>query len=56
MHPNSDSLIVVGMSKGSLKISDMRQSSSFDSNSTCLKMGSGSKNYLIDLISNISSA
>lgn len=56
MHPNSDSLIVVGMNKGSLKISDMRLSSSFENNSTCLKMGSSSKNYLIDLISNISSA
>jgi serine/threonine-protein phosphatase 2A regulatory subunit B len=57
MHPQSDNIFLYGMSKGSLKVSDMRVSASNDANSTCYKTSSSTqKNYLLNLISNISSA
>jgi serine/threonine-protein phosphatase 2A regulatory subunit B len=58
MHPKSDSLFLYGMSQGSLKVGDLRISGSGDKNTTCFKtIGSSQKsNYLLNLISNISSA
>jgi serine/threonine-protein phosphatase 2A regulatory subunit B len=58
MHPQSDSIFVYGMSRGSVKVADMRVAASSDENTTCYKVGTASsqKNYLLNLISNISSA
>ena len=56
MHPKNDSLFLLGMSKGSLRLGDLRISSKIDSNTTCFKSSSVQKNYLLNLISNISSA
>jgi serine/threonine-protein phosphatase 2A regulatory subunit B len=57
MHPQSDSIFLYGMSKGSLQVADMRVSASSEDNSTCYKLtNSNPKNYLLNLISNISSA
>jgi serine/threonine-protein phosphatase 2A regulatory subunit B len=55
MHPKSDSMFLYGMSKGSLKLGDLRISANGESNSICFKT-SGQKNFLLNLISNISSA
>lgn len=60
MHPKSDSLFLYGMSQGSLKVGDLRISGSSEKNSTCFKMSMSNStqksNYLLNLISNISSA
>lgn len=56
MHPGHDSIFLYGMSKGSLKLGDLRASSKVESNSVSYKTsGSRQRNILLDLISNISS-
>lgn len=57
MHPKSDNIFLYGMNRGTLKMADMRISSSTDANATSFKSSSNvQKNYLLNLISNISSA
>lgn len=57
MHPKNDSIFLYGMNKGSLKLGDLRISANIDTNSQSYKVISTTKNnYLLNLISNISSA
>ena len=57
MHPQHDSIFVYEMSKGSLKIYDLRISVNFKTSSNCLKVsGDKKRKSFFDLISSISSA
>lgn len=58
LHPKHDSIFLYGMSKGSLRVGDLRVSSSVDTNSVCYRPSSCNRqqNVLIDMISSISSA
>lgn len=56
MHPNHDSIFLFGMSKGSLKLGDLRVSANINNTSINFKHSlSTQRNLLLDLISNISS-
>jgi len=54
IHPSSDSLFVYGMSKGNLKIGDLRISSNIQSTATSFGDISPHKNYIYELLSSYS--
>jgi serine/threonine-protein phosphatase 2A regulatory subunit B len=57
MHPQQDSIFLYGMSKGSLKLGDLRVASKVESNSlTYRSTSSKQRNILLDAVSSISSA
>jgi serine/threonine-protein phosphatase 2A regulatory subunit B len=57
MHPKHDSIFLYGMSKGSLKVGDLRLSANVENSAVTFKAGVGKqRNILFDLISSVSSA
>lgn len=55
MHPASDSLFLYGMNKGTVRLGDLRVSSNVESNALTFKTELQQKNYLYEMISNVSS-
>jgi serine/threonine-protein phosphatase 2A regulatory subunit B len=54
VHPTSDSLFVYGMSKGTLKLADLRVSSNTQSTAVSLGENGPHKNYIYELLSSYS--
>ena len=52
MHPISDSLFVYGMSKGSLKLGDLRQSAHLNNGGVTFGEVPNHKNYIYELLAN----
>lgn len=59
MHPQIDNIFLYGMSKGSLRMGDLRLSSKVEKNSICYRSISSQnkqRNLLLDAVSSVSSA
>ena len=56
MHPTSDSMFLFGMSKGTLKMGDLRTSSCIEGNGVSFGEPGNHKNYLYELLASHNSA
>eukprot|EP00178_Gracilaria_changii_P021873 TRINITY_DN64816_c0_g1_i1.p1 TRINITY_DN64816_c0_g1~~TRINITY_DN64816_c0_g1_i1.p1 ORF type:complete len:105 (+),score=5.16 TRINITY_DN64816_c0_g1_i1:23-337(+) len=54
MHPTSDSLLAYGMSKGTLRLGDLRVSSNIQTSGTALGENPAHKNYIYELLASYS--